>query len=292
MNHSWISIIRSLRLSHWTKNLFVFAVILFAPAMTQTGLLFKSAIAFLCFSLTSSSVYLINDLADIHDDRHHPVKSHRPIAAGHLSPAIAWVMIFILQALSLAIAGWLHPGLCLLLLGYSILQLIYSYLLKTIILVDVFVIAVGFLMRVFAGSLVTGLPISHWLLLCTFLLALFLGFSKRRSELQLSHSQGHQQRHVLQHYSIIFLDQIIAIVTTLVIITYLMYTLSNTTTNRFQSINLVYTTPLVLYGIFRYLYLIYTSHKGENPEQNIIMDKALLFTVLFWFLSVCYIIYH
>lgn len=291
MNFSFYPIWKSLRPTHWTKNLFVFAVLIFAPRINDLPLLSASIIAFFCFCLVSSSVYIMNDLADIGDDQHHPVKSLRPIASGQVSMRTAWIVASALLVFSFFTARILQPGIIFSLLGYILLQILYSYCFKHIILVDVFVIAAGFLLRILTGSRVTGLPISHWLLLCTFLLALFLGFSKRRSELQLNHSNPHLQRQVLKRYTVILLDQIITIVTTLIIVTYLLYTVSQETVARFGSIDMVYTTPLVMYGIFRYLFLIYTQHKGENPENNIFSDKPLFFTIILWFLAITYIIY-
>ncbi len=285
------AIVQSMRPAQWTKNLFVFAALIFAQKFFSVPLLLKSLAAFFVFCLISGGLYIFNDLLDREEDRAHPKKSQRPIARGEVSLAEALAASLVLEGGSLAAAFFLNPNFFVAVLIYLVLQLAYSLKLKQVVILDIFVIAAGFVIRVVAGGLVIAVPISSWLLICTTLLALFLAMSKRRHELVLLEDKAIDHRPILKEYSAYLLDQMIAVVTASTLIAYCLYTISAETVAKFGTEHLVWTSAFVLYGIFRYLYLVHQQGKGGSPEELVLQDKPLLLNIVLWIGAVILIIY-
>ena len=292
MGNTHIYIWESLRPKQWTKNLFIFAGILFSQNLFNFHLLLKTTFAFLIFCLLSGSGYILNDLTDLEQDRRHPIKSHRPLASGKLKASYAIVALIIFIPFSLVMSYFLSPSFSLVVLAYFLLQLAYSFSLKNIVILDVFTIACGFVFRVVAGAVVINVEISSWLLICTIFLSLFLGLIKRRHELIMLEDRAKEHRKVLEKYNPYLLDQMISVVTAATILAYALYTMSEETIGRFGNENLIFTIPFVLYGIFRYLYLIYQRRAVGNPEDILVTDKPLLIDILLWVITVGIIVYR
>ncbi|MDP8214814.1 MAG: decaprenyl-phosphate phosphoribosyltransferase [Candidatus Euphemobacter frigidus] len=280
----------SLRPRQWLKNTFVFAALVFARQFADGEKVLLSLLVFVIFSLLSGAVYLINDVADIKEDRKHREKRDRPIAAGRLSPSSAIAVAVITSLLALAGAFLISSELGLVALVYLLLMGAYTLFLKRIIIVDVLVIAFGFILRVLAGGVAIAVPISEWLYICTFLLALFLALSKRRYELVMMGAAAAGHRKTLAEYSSALLDQMIAVVTSSTVMAYALYTLYPRTRVE-VSPRLYYSIPFVLYGIFRYLYLIHRKAAGGEPGRTLLTDRALLLDVLLWVLSIIIILH-
>lgn len=281
-----------MRPKQWMKNLFVFAGILFSQNLFNLPLLLKSILAFFIFCLISGSTYVMNDIVDRKEDRYHPIKSQRPLASGRLRVSYAiWWLIFI-SLFSLGVSFKLSPLFFLVALSYFMLQLAYSLALKQMVILDVFAIACGFVLRVVAGAVVIDVQISSWLLICTILLSLFLGLSKRRHELVVLDGGAPTHRKVLGEYSPYLLDQMISIVTASTVVAYALYTMSEETIEKFGSKNLVFTVPFVLYGIFRYLYLVHQKGAGGKPESILVTDKPLIIDILLWVTAIGIILYR
>jgi len=286
-----IEILKSLRPHQWIKNLFIFAPLIFSENILNIRMVLTTGMAFVCFCLLSGAVYLLNDLKDIEEDRRHPVKSKRPLAAGRISSRHAWTAFVIVSIMAGLAASALNRDFLLTALLYFVLQVGYSLRLKHVVILDVFIIAFGFLIRVVAGALAIRVEISPWLLICTLLLALFMALSKRRHELILMSSRAVDHRPILIEYSPGLLDQMIAVVTSATVIAYCLYTIAEETVVKFGTRDLIYTVPFVLYGIFRYLYLIHQKSEGGSPESIIIRDRALLADILLWIAVASMIIY-
>ena len=285
-------ILRSMRPKQWTKNIILFAPLIFSQNITNKQLAISSLISFMVFCFLSGSVYILNDLIDIKQDKVHPLKSKRPLASGRLRPIYAVITLLLLLALSAYVSLTYLNYLFILVAGsYLILQIAYSTVLKHIIIIDVFSIAAGFLLRVLAGAEAIEVTFSTWLFFCTILLALFLALSKRRHEIILLDEKAINHRKILFEYSADLLDQMISIVTTTTLIAYILYTISPETVARFGTDNLKYTVPFVLYGIFRYLYLIHQKNEGGSPERVLLNDMPILITVILYCLTACYILY-
>lgn len=272
---------RALRPRQWIKNAFVFAALVFDGQLVVTEAFLRTVLGFLLLCLASSTVYLFNDIVDLEADRRHPVKRKRPIASGELSVRAAAVSGALLLILS-ALGGWLlSPAFTAILASYLLLNFLYSYWLKHVPIIDVFAIAAGFLLRVGAGVvLITVERFSPWLYVCTTLLALFIGFGKRRAEIALMAHSNNETRRVLDGYTIDLLDQLIVIVSALTIMAYSLYTFSaqNLPDNHLMML----TIPFVIYGIFRYLHLIHVEKLGGAPEELVLRDLPLLGTVALW----------
>ena len=281
----------SLRPKEWTKNLVIFAGVLFSQNLFNLPLLFKAFLAFITFCLLSGSVYILNDLTDIEEDKSHPLKSNRPLAAGRLQTSHALFSLIILVPLVLGFSYYLDSAFFLIALCYFLLQVAYSFMLKHIIILDVFTISGGFLLRVIAGVAVINVEISSWFLLCTTLLSLFLGLSKRRHELVVLEKEAQNHRKVLEKYTPYLLDQMISAVTASTIVAYALYTMSEKTIEKFGTKNLTFTIPYVLYGIFRYLYLIHQKGSGGDPGHILLNDKPLFIDILLWVITVVIILY-
>ncbi|MDH3627588.1 MAG: decaprenyl-phosphate phosphoribosyltransferase [Acidobacteriota bacterium] len=287
-----IELWRGMRPRHWTKNIFIFAPLVFARELTTTPYLSLVAMGFVVFCALTSGVYLLNDLVDREKDRAHPVKRHRPIAAGRLSVPMAQVAVFALTLVALVGAGWLSLRFTYVAVAYLLLNLAYSTWLKRVVIVDVMVVATGFLLRAWAGAVLIDVKLSHWLLLCTGLVAMFLGFVKRRQELvALQGMDASDQRPILREYSLPFLDQMIATVTACTVLAYALYAFSDEVTARIGSPWMGATVPFVLFGIFRYLYLAHQRDQGENPTEIVTRDAGMVATVILWALTVLYALY-
>lgn len=280
------ALFESLRPKQWIKNLVLFAPIIFSQNLHNPDMLFKVCLAFFLFCMLSGCIYLINDVLDMENDRQHPLKCQRPIPSGRLKPKVAIIVCIVLSLLCLAGSFWLQPEFGLVVVAYFFLLVCYSIKLKQIVIVDVMVIALGFVLRVVSGALVIQVEISSWLLICTILLALFLALSKRRHELVLLHKQATGHRKILQEYSPYFLDQMIAVVTASTLMAYALYTMSAETIAKFNTPHLNLTIPFVLYGIFRYLYLVHQKGGGGSPTTIMLTDLPLIINMLLWLVSV------
>jgi 4-hydroxybenzoate polyprenyltransferase len=284
-------IVVSMRPRQWIKNLIVFAALIFARKITEPALLVRSLTAFLLFCAVSGAVYIINDLFDAERDRKHPLKARRPIASRSLGtvPALTAVMLLLTGSLMSGFA-LLSPPFGAILLIYVALNVVYSLWLKEVVIIDVMVIAACFVLRAVGGGLAINVPISQWLILCTILLSLFLAFCKRRQELE-SLEDAHQHRAILKEYSIGFLDQMINVVTPSTLVAYILYVVSPEVEMKLGTRHLYLTVPFVLYGIFRYLYLVHQRGQGGNPARSLIVDRPLLICVALWAITVIALLY-
>ena len=292
------SLLVSLRPEQWTKNVFVFAALLFSGADVTAGMPLPSLVAvlrtlaaFVVFCGLSGVVYLVNDVADCEADRCHPLKARRPVACGDLPAGIALVAAGVISVAALAAAFWLGVPFGIVAAGYLALLTAYSQRLKHVVILDVMTLAIGFVLRTVAGAVVIDVPISHWLLVCMILLALFLALSKRRHELVLLADGAVEHRRILGEYSPYLLDQMISVVTASTLIAYIFYTISPETQLKFHTQWLGLTIPFPMYGIFRYLYLVHRKDGGGSPTAMLVNDRPLLVCVALWVAVVAVIIY-
>src|SRR5688572_18375597 len=289
------ALVRSLRPSQWTKNLIVFAALLFAAdtgRLTDTGAILRAIAAFAIFCALSGVVYLVNDIVDREADRQHPLKRQRPIPSGELPVAVAAGAAVVLGAAALAAAFALRVPFGIVAVAYLALLALYSGPLKHIVIIDVLTIAIGFVLRAVAGAVAIDVGISHWLLIVTVLLALFLALSKRRHELVLLADGATSHRPILEEYSPYLLDQMISVVTASTLVAYAFYTISPDTIQKFGTDKLGLTVPFVLYGIFRYLYLLHQKEGGGSPSDLLLNDRPLLACVALWAVAVVLILYR
>ena len=287
-----LELLSAMRPRQWAKNVFVLAPLVFARQLDDPRVLGRALLAFAAFSLLASAVYLFNDIRDREEDNRHPRKRGRPIAAGRLPVPMAAMAAALLAVAALAMGLALGGRLAAILVAYLIANLLYSLRLKRVVILDVMVLSVGFVLRVMAGGVAVGVEVSAWLILCTSFLALFLAFSKRRHELMLLADEASEQRQVLTHYSPAFLDQMINVVTAGTVVSYAVYAISPETVEKFDTRDLIFTMPFVLFGIFRYLYLIYQRPSERNPTEAILVDKPFLINILLWVASVVWVIYR
>lgn len=300
--------IRTMRPQQWVKNLFIFPALIFSKHLFQPDYFLTSLAAFALFCALSGSVYIFNDIMDAEEDRHHPRKKDRPIAAGRVSARTALAAFVIVAALSISLSFILEVHFGIIAAAYFLMNIGYSSYLKRVALVDVLVVSLGFVIRAAAGGLAIEVEVSPWLLVCTMLLALFLVLAKRRHELvlledersvmlaELPPAAGDEKkttryRKSLDDYSAYFLDQMIALTTASTLMAYILYTLSREASEKFGGTALVYTTPFVIYGIFRYLYLIHQRNEGGSPTKALMGDGPLLVDVGLWGLAVVFIVY-
>lgn len=284
-------IILSTRPKQWVKNSMVFVGLIFSNNLLNPTLLIKNSLGFLALCLLTGGVYIINDWFDLEKDRKHPVKSKRPLASGRLKPALALAIATVLIVLSLGLSFWLEPYFAVIAAGYLVLQILYSWQLKHIVALDVLIIAVGFLLRVIAGPVLISVEISSWLIFCTSLGALFVALGKRRGEIALLEKIGGDGHTTFKGYDTKLLDQLIGTVTAATIITYMLYTASAETVAKFHTRNLEFTIPFVIYGLFRYLYLVYRQGAGAEPENLLFKDRPLLVCIILWVAVVGLVIY-
>ena len=285
------AVVVSLRPHQWTKNLFVLAALAFSKHLFEIDYLAKSLVAFAIFCAISGVVYVINDVADVERDRLHPRKRFRPIASGALAPRVAIAVAIVLAAGALTVAFWLPLGFTLCAFGYLALNLLYSFRLKEVVILDVLALSLGFVLRAVAGGLAIAVPISEWLLICTLLVALFLALAKRRAELTALEGAAADHRKILAEYSPYLLDQMISVVTASCVTAYAFYTTAQETREKFHTHRLSWTLPFVLYGIFRYLYLVHQREQGGSPSETLLNDRPILAAVLLWAIAVVLILY-
>ncbi len=284
-------LLKSMRPLQWTKNSFVFAGLLFSQNLFRLPCLLKSLAAFLLFSFVSGATYIINDIKDLEEDKLHPQKRFRPIASGRVKKNVALILASLLISFSLIFGYLLNQDFFFILLLYLALTLSYSFYLKHIVILDLLAIAFGFVLRAYAGTVIIDVSLSVWLFICTILLALFLGITKRKAEISLLKDDAVAHRSVLEHYSHNFLDQMTSVVTAATVVSYAIYTVAPETVKKFGTEKLVFTIPFVLYGIFRYLYLVYHAESSENPERVLIKDLPLAIDIGLWGLSIIFILY-
>lgn len=289
---TFAALLRCMRPWQYTKNLLVFAALIFAHKLSDPAAITTTVIAFAFFCMVSSAVYLINDIRDREDDRKHPEKCNRPIACGALSPQLAGAVAAGLAVVGVGGSFTINIPLGAVTLGYFGLQMLYQLILKQVVLLDVFAIAGGFVLRAVAGAEAIDVVISPWLLICTLLLALFLGLAKRRGELLLLEEGAEGHRRTLDLYSVQMLDQLIPVMAACAIMAYCLYTISARTVAELGSTRLMYTIPFVIYGLFRYVYLMHRHGQGGAPDRTLLRDKPLLLTVALYAVTAAAIIYY
>ena len=285
------ALLRCLRPRQWTKNLIVLAALIFARKLGDPDAGIASGLTFLAFCLTSGALYILNDILDLEADRQHPHKRLRPLASCKVRVGTGALFAGICLALGVGTAFLVNWRTGLTLVGYVALSVSYSTVLKHVVLVDVLAIAAGFVLRAYAGATALEVEASPWLLICTTLLALFLGLSKRRHELVILGDEAVNHRAILREYSPQLLDQMIAVVTSSTVVSYALYTMDDRTIKLVGTRYLGLTIPFVLYGIFRYLYLIHQKEEGGRPERTLFLDRPLLVAVALWAAAVCAIVY-
>ncbi|WP_321430021.1 decaprenyl-phosphate phosphoribosyltransferase [uncultured Methanolobus sp.] len=278
------ALFRTMRPKQWYKNFVVFVAIVFSGNLGSYEAWFASVVAFFVFCLISSSVYVINDIVDVEKDRRHPVKRNRPIASGELKRSHAFILSIILLLLSLGIALNLTPLLSIISGAYFALFLLYSLVLKHVVIIDVLTISIGFVMRAAAGAVAIGVVFSPWLVMCTFLVAMFLGLGKRRHEICLLGDTANAHRKILDEYSVMMLEQMITIITASLVVSYSLYTFFS---GRYY---MMLTIPLAVYGLFRYLFLVHSSGFGGEPEL-LFKDKGMISCMLIWVVMVLFILH-
>jgi 4-hydroxybenzoate polyprenyltransferase len=281
----------SLRPHQWTKNLLVFAPLALSKHLFEPEPLLRAVVAFVLFCGLSGTVYLVNDVVDIERDRLHPQKRLRPVASGALSVRSAWIAALVLGVSCLGGAFLLGTNFAVSALAYLLLNLAYSLKLKEVVIVDAIALALGFVVRAVAGAVVIGVVFSEWLLICTILLALFLTFCKRRHELTSLEGTAAEHRKSLEEYSPYLLDQMIAVVTASCLMAYASYTTAPETIEKYRTDRLPWTIPFVLYGIFRYLYLVHRRDLGGSPTDILLTDVPLIADVVLWALAILVIVY-
>jgi 4-hydroxybenzoate polyprenyltransferase len=288
------NLIKLARPKQWLKNFFVFAPLLFSKHIFEPAYVINSLEAFFTFCLISSTVYIINDILDVEADRAHPKKKYRPIASGEISIKQALVLLAVLIVIIIFSFFFQSSVFLFVIVLYFITNLFYSLKIKSVVLLDVFFISFGFMLRVLGGAAAINVPISSWMVLTTIFISLFLAISKRRGELsQIVNSENiEKQRPVLKEYSVEFADQLNTIAAAGTIISYALYTVSSRTLTTFGTEKLIYTTPFVIYGIFRYMYLMHKKNLGESPTSIVIKDIPILLNVICWFLACLLIIYN
>lgn len=286
-----LSFIKEMRPKQYTKNIFVFVAPLFAGKLLQLDIASQAILAFIAFSCTASVVYIINDIVDRDKDRQHPTKCHRPIASGALSIPSALLGSLILLCIAGYISYQLNTKLGGILIGYLIMNLAYSFKLKHIVIIDVLTIAIGFVLRAFAGVVATGVGATSWFILCIFMLSMYLALAKRRGELELIKYNKGKSRKVLENYSINLIDQIMAVVSAIMLTSYALFaqSASSGTSNFEDSIGMLMTVPIVMYGVFRYMFLVHMRGLGEKPEEVLLHDKHILCTVILYILVILFL---
>jgi 4-hydroxybenzoate polyprenyltransferase len=279
-------IFKLMRPKQWLKNFFVFAAIIFSGKFDDKHILLLNLGVFVLFCLVSSAVYVLNDLVDVEKDKQHPEKKNRPIASGKVSKIQAIVLEVGILCIVLAGSYLVNFRIAFVLIGYYLMNVLYSFKLKNIVIIDVMIITFGFVLRVISGGVVTNVQLSSWLILCTILISLFIALNKRRSEIVTLKDNSSSHRKILEEYSVELIDNMLTIVTPSILITYCLYTFSST-----QSRTMMITIPFVLYGIFRYQYLVSKKNVGGKPEDVFQKDLPFLINVLLWAVSIIIIIY-
>lgn len=280
-----------LRVKQWIKNAFVLAPLLFSLNLFNLPRLYHSLFAFLAFCFASSAVYIFNDLLDKEKDRHHPVKKDRPIPRGDIGTGTAVIILVLLLIGSGVISVLINIPTLIVIMTYVVLNTLYSLFLKNMVILDAMIISLGFVLRVVAGGVAIEVVLTNWILLATLFISLFIGFGKRRHELLLMNSHSGEHRPVLEKYNVQLLDYMMLISVTLTIITYSLYTLDEGVVAKFGTNKLIYTVPFVIYGLFRYLYLIYKRESGADPSDVVLGDKSIIINVIIWGAMIVAILY-
>jgi 4-hydroxybenzoate polyprenyltransferase len=280
-----------MRIPQWIKNLILFAGILFGKRITDKSAVITVILSFFLFSIIASCQYVINDYLDKEEDARHPEKKKRPIASGAIEGSIALAITLIILPLALVASYMLKPSFAFIVLFYLLFNIVYSKYLKHLVILDVMSISIGFVLRAIAGAIVIDVAFSSWLLLCTFMLSLFWGFSKRRGELDLLEGNAGKHRKILNEYSTSFLDLMMSIVATMTLMSYVMYTISASTIQNLGTDKMIYTVPIVVYAIFRSLYIIYIKNMGHNPTKAILTDRSVLASGFLWLAVVFLVMY-
>ncbi len=288
------AVVRSMRLHQWIKNLVVFAALIFSELMGDLHLLARTTVGFVAFCLLASSVYLFNDLQDRRSDLLHPVKRLRPIASGELSPPAAMAAMSVLLLAGLSLSVWIGRGFTVVAVIYLLLNVLYGMWLRQMLIVDVLTIATGFVLRALAGAELLrdagwAVRISPWLLMCTFLLSLFLALGKRYHELGVG---GEAHRETLHGYTRDFVGRLLTITTSATFLSYGLYTIWPDTVERFGTTRLIYTVPFVFYGLSRYLYLVTEESEGGDPSETLVSRRSIVLTIALWFASVSWVLYR
>ncbi len=281
----------ALRPKQWAKNLFVFLPLVFGKKLFSWPENFQVVEGFVLFSMMASAVYLMNDLVDFEQDKIHRMKRLRPLASGKLSKELALLMSGCLCVVSTTLSFLLNPLFGWVVLSYFLFNFIYSKIIKNIVILDVFSLAIFFVLRVVGGTVIAHVRFSHWMIFMIVLLAMFLGFVKRRQECQLLGDKAAGHRFVLSKYSLYFIDQIMAVLTSTMIVVYMLYTVDSGTIAEFGTAHLVYTIPFVYYGIFRYLYLVHKRRLGDDPTYVLFFDKMTQINLIAWFCVCVLVIY-
>jgi 4-hydroxybenzoate polyprenyltransferase len=286
------SVLRLLRPVQWLKNFFIFAPLIFSKHLFNGDYVLSAGEAFVIFALLSSTAYIFNDIADRESDRLHPTKRNRPIAAGSISIAQAIGIAIVLLIIIGLLMTKMNAKFLFVAATYFVLNIGYSFFLKQVILVDVFIVAAGFMLRVLAGAFAINVQVSEWLVLCTLFVSLFLSVSKRRGELMMvKNTPGFEGRAVLRQYDVEFLDQMMTVTASGVAISYALYTVAERTISVFGTSNLIFTTVFVLFGIFRYLYLVRVRKTEDNPTHMLTTDLVTILNIVAWFCVCVMIIY-
>ncbi len=283
-----------MRSHQWVKNVFVFVPLIFSKNLFDLSLLSEAMLTFVAFCFAASAIYVVNDIADRDSDRMHPVKRERPIASGAVSVAEGWALSLLLLVASLVVlvVGNARVVVWFAILGYAAMNLFYSFRLKRIVLIDLFVIAIGFILRILAGGYAIDVKVSSWLIMTTLFVSVFLGVAKRRGEfVQVSKSTDETSRKVLFDYDLTLIDQILSVSAASVIIAYALYTVSERTVHAFHTESLIFTTVFVTYGIFRYLYLVHRMGLGENPTEALLTDRPMVLNSILFVITLVAIIY-
>ena len=283
-------LLRLMRPYQWVKNAFVFTGLLFGHAWHDPGMASRVVVAFIAFCLVSSTVYIINDIIDLEQDRHHPKKNQRPLVSGQASITSAIILAAALSTLGFGLAYAASKIVLLILVAYALMNIAYSLRLKHVVIMDVFIIATGFMLRILAGTLAVGIPPSQWLLLCGMMVTLFLGFTKRRAEIIALAEDKTAHRRVLEHYSPVLLDKMIGVTAAGLIMSYSLYTMNPDTIRIHGTSNLIYTVPFVMYGVFRYIYLLHHQSRGGDPSHDLVRDHHLLIVVGAWVMVTIWLI--
>ena len=287
-----VSIIKLMRLHQYVKNFFIFLPLFFAMKITDMGLLFSALVAFIAFSLTASAIYIFNDYYDIEEDRQHPKKKDRPLASGVISKPQAIIVMSALFALGFVLMALLSFKATGILAVYVVLNIAYSVSLKHISILDINIIAIGFVMRLFVGSVVTDIYLSKWIIIMTFLLALFMALAKRRDDVLIFLDSGKRMRKVIDGYNLQFLDTAMAIMASVVIVAYTLYTTSSEVESRLNSEYLYLTVFFVILGIMRYLKIVFVYKNSGSPSKILTSDRFMQLTLLGWASIFIWILYQ
>ncbi len=283
--------IKLLRIKDWAKNLFLFIPLFFAGDFSNTEKIISLIWGFIAFSAVASSIYIINDYRDIEDDRKHPVKKNRPLASGAVPKGTALVIFFLLVIGGFLLAWWIRDKFLFVLAIYFLMNLGYSFGLKNIPILDIIILAVGFIIRIKAGSIITFTPLSEWIIIMVFLLSLFMAIGKRRDDVLLKLSSGTEMRKAVKGYNLEFLNVSLSLVCAVIIVAYFMYTMSPETTDRLGTHRLYYTCLFVIAGILRYLQIIFVHADSGSPTKILYKDHFIKVTLLLWIASFIAIIY-